>query len=69
MDIELGVKAQVAARRSAHPWLEGDHLALGPGPQLFTDWQHVARWGPHTFRRGTVLHVALAPALCQALCV
>ena len=41
MDIELGVKAQVAARRSAHPWLEGDHLALGPGPQLFTDWRYV----------------------------
>ena len=41
MDIELGVKAQVAARRSAHPWLEGDHLALEPGPQLFTDWRHV----------------------------
>ena len=41
MDIELGVKAQVAARRSAHPWLEGDHLELGPGPQLFTDWRYV----------------------------
>ena len=41
MDIELGVKAQVAARRSGHPWLEGDHLALEPGPQLFTDWRYV----------------------------
>ena len=40
-DLDLGPKARAAARRVGHPWLDGDDLHLGPGPQLFTDWRYV----------------------------
>ena len=41
MAIELGPRARAAARRVGHPWLEGEDLHLGPGPQLLTDWRYV----------------------------
>ena len=69
MDIELGIKAQVAARRSGHPWLEGDHLALEPGPQLFTDWRHVlpgeiGAMGPYWGRTGRHSHTVASMGRC-----
>ena len=69
MDIELGVKAQVAARRSGHPWLEGDHLALGPGPQLFTDWRYVlpgevGAMGPYWAEPDGTPHTAASMGRC-----
>lgn len=41
MNDRLGSKARAAARRVGHPWVEGDDLHLGPGPQLLTDWRFV----------------------------